>query len=120
MIINRVSSEVFYFLKMCEDKNCEQKMLRAFDLLKLAVRPKQFMSFKNLPLGAYQVLHFSTEHTKNYGLRVKADMGERYVYLPERTLKDLKPEEYDAFITALNDSPKMMIYKGKNPNQKDR
>lgn len=87
----------------------------ALNTLKVACAPKQFASFKDLSPGDYIVNKFSIV-TSAYGDRVRIDLHDSYMYLPERYLKTLT----EKVIEELNKSPKIMTYGGKDANNRNR
>lgn len=86
----------------------------ALNTLKLACEWKKFVSFKDLTPGEYIVNKF-TVVTTSYGDRVRIDLADSYMYLPEGYLKMLTP-----VIEELNKLPKIMTYGGKDANHRDR
>lgn len=83
--------------------------------LKSACILKTFQSFKDLPLGEYVVYRFAVVDT-DHGTKVRIDLAETYMYLPERFVNALA----DTSMEALNQKPKIMIYKGKDTKHMDR
>lgn len=81
----------------------------------MACEPKTFQSFSNLEPGEYPVHRFTIVST-DYGTRVRVDFEKTYMFLPVRFVEMLKPEELE----YLNKSPPMMIYGGKDRNNRDR
>lgn len=87
----------------------------AMDALKSAADKKAFQSFKDLEKGEYFIekfFHIDTQH----GTRVRVDLTDTYMYLPERYVKRLTEE----ICAELSKTPKIMIYKGKDPNISNR
>lgn len=80
----------------------------ALNQLKAICAKKTFKSFKDLVPGEYIVNNFALV-TTTHGVRVSLtiDNGSTFLYLPERFNMD------EATIAELNDSPKIMIYGGK-------
>lgn len=76
---------------------------------------KPIINFDKLSVGEYLIYEFALVQTK-YGLRVRADLGKTYIYLPERYAKSLNSDHID----DLNKSTKVMIYSGKDPQQQKR
>lgn len=83
----------------------------ALNTLKAACKHKKFVSFKDLPPGEYIVNKFSITDTM-FGERIRIDLQETYMYLPESFFKYLKPHHLD----ELNKAPKVMVYEGKDAN----
>lgn len=83
----------------------------ALNALKAACSHKKFTSFKDLSPGEYIVNKFTIINTA-YGERIRVDLHDSYMYLPQGFLKTLNPEVLD----DLNKSPKMMVYGGKDVN----
>lgn len=83
-------------------------------LLAACSKVTSYMSFDALPIGEHRVSNFFKTDSK-YGQRVRVNVGEKYVYLPERfsclTSNDLK---------QLNKTPTIMIYGGKDRSNQDR
>lgn len=70
---------------------------------------KKYVSFKDLSPGEYIVNKFTIVNTV-YGERIRIDLQNTYMYLPQSFLKTLTPEVLD----DVNRSPKLMIYEGKD------
>lgn len=87
---------------------------RNFGVFKNFINFKKFASFKDLLPGEYIVKQFSIVST-TYGDRVRIDLHDSYMFLPKSFLKTLTPE----VITDLNKSPKMMVYEGKDADNRD-
>lgn len=90
------------------DQVCEM------DSLKSACLTKNFKSFKELAHGEYIVNRFMHVDTK-HGKRVRIDLEEFYMYLPER-FSSLT----EADINSLNASQKIMVYSGKDASKQNR
>lgn len=84
------------------------------DLLKSSCIPKQFVSFKSLPIGVYKITKFAMVETQ-YGTKVRAEIGHQYVFLPQRMTAIC-----EAAIDELNQSPKIMVYSGRVASQHNR
>lgn len=87
----------------------------AFDLLQNACGNKQYCSFANLPLGDHLVTEFSFVETQ-YGPRIRADIGDRYIYLPERFTQKLTREN----LAELNDTQTVLCYYGRDPKRNNK
>lgn len=87
----------------------------AMDSLNLACGSKVYQSFQTLSIGDYIVNHFSTVTTPR-GDRIRIDLDESYMLLPERFFNLLNQEKLD----LLNKSPKIMIYGGKDHLNRSR
>lgn len=83
----------------------------ALNTLKAACVHKKFASFKDLLPGEYIINKFSIVNT-TFGDRIRIDLQDSYMYLPESFLKTLTAELLD----DLNKSPKIMVYHGKDSN----
>lgn len=88
---------------------------KAMDALNMACEKKLYQSFKNLAPGEYIVEKFSLMDTA-HGERIRIDLAETYMLLPERFTKKLDEEDID----VLNKSPKIMVYGGKDSSNRDR
>lgn len=84
------------------------------DSLKSACLSKNFKSFKELAQGEYIVNRFTHVDTK-HGKRVRIDLEEFYMYLPERFTSLT-----EADINSLNASQKIMVYSGKDASKQNR
>lgn len=82
----------------------------AFNLLLDACANQKYCNFANLPLGEHLVFEFSIVETQ-YGERIRADLGDKYVYLPERFTKKLNQEN----IAELNETQNVLCYYGRDP-----
>lgn len=87
----------------------------AFELLRNACITKQYTSFTKLPFGNYLVEEFSFVQTQ-YGDRIRVDLGDKYVFLPERFSARLKPEH----IPELNENQRVMVYNGRSQGNKNQ
>lgn len=86
----------------------------ALNALKAACVHKKFASFKDLLPGEYIVNNFSIVDT-TFGERVRVELADAYMFLPPCFLRTLKPE----VIEDLNKSPKIMVYKGKDADNRN-
>lgn len=91
--------------------NSKNTSLAALNTLKAACTHKKYVSFKDLSNGEYIVNKFSIVNTV-YGERIRIDLQDTYMYLPQSFLKTLTSEVLD----ELNKSPKVMVYQGKDSN----
>lgn len=89
--------------------------MASFNLLKSQCCDKPYCSFNNLDLGEYLIKEFALVNTK-YGERLRLDLGDKEVFMPERFSKNLTPEG----LAELNASKAMLIYKGKDAANKDK
>lgn len=88
----------------------------ALGALKLACEQQYYRSFKNLQPGEYIVKKFSLMETA-HGARLRIEIDDHtYMILPERLAKSLDEEK----INVLNQTPKVMIYGGKDTDNHDR
>lgn len=82
--------------------------MEAFALLKKGTSwNKKLVSFSELPVGEYGVSEFSLVHTK-FGPKIKVDLGEQFVFLPNRFSKDMTEEQ----VSTLNSVPQTLIFSG--------
>lgn len=81
----------------------------SLDFLNLACTKegKPYLSFKKLPIGEYYVENFKVVDTQ-YGTRVRVDLADSYMILPERFAETLTED----MIKDLNQRPKVMEYAG--------
>lgn len=89
--------------------------MSALNTLKTACLKKPFASFKDLSPGDYIVNHFTFVETK-HGKRVRIDLDNTYMYLPERFAASLS----EAAMENLNQSSKVMTYSGKDAADQNR
>lgn len=87
----------------------------AFNLLKSVSNNKPFTSFNSLEVGAYTVTGFTVIDTK-FGKRVRVDMGNSLICLPERYTLGMTPE----YLEELNNGPMKMIYTGRDPSKQNK
>lgn len=87
--------------------------MSALSLLKQSCNNKPFVSFEDLAVGDYYISSFALVQSK-FGLRIRVDIGNRVVLLPERFTKTFTEEH----IKELNQGEYIMIYKGKEPTTK--
>lgn len=97
--------------KMSDNENLKAAM----DALNMACTKKTYQSFKNLQPGEYIVHQFSIVDTA-HGKRVRIDLLESYMLLPERFIHQLGPEK----ISVLNKAQKIMVYGGEDSSDRDR
>lgn len=82
--------------------------MEAFAMLKKAAGySKPLVNYSQLPVGEYVVSEFSLVETK-YGMQIKADLGDKVVFLPKRFTKDMTEEK----VAALNTLPHILIFSG--------
>ena len=96
---------------MITNNESKTTSIAALNTLKAACSHKKFASFKDFSPGEYIVTKFSIVNTV-YGERIRIDLHDSYMYLPQCFLKTLKPE----VLEDLNKSPKVMTYEGKDGN----
>lgn len=77
----------------------------AFNLLKSVSNNKEFTSFNNLSAGEYIVTDLTIIETK-FGKRVRVDMGDKLICLPERYTIGMTSE----YIEELNKTPMKMVF----------
>lgn len=73
---------------------------------------KPTKNFQDLPKGEHFVKHFRFIETKDYGNKIRIELADSYMYLPERYI--LSDEE----IADLNKSVVIMKYLGKDQNNR--
>lgn len=76
-------------------------------LKKAAGYSKPLVSFSQLPVGEYVVSEFSLVQTK-FGPKIKADIGDKIVFLPSRFSKGMTEEK----VFGLNTVPQMLVFSG--------
>lgn len=89
--------------------------MEAVKVLQNAFKPINFKSFKHLAVGDYVVKNFKVVKT-TYGPRVRIEIDEFYMYLPERATEHLDEKT----IASLNSNPTIMSYMGKDPEVQNR
>lgn len=83
--------------------------------LKAACISRNYQSFRDFKPGEYPVERFSVIETK-FGNRIKVELKEVYLLLPERYNTAATPEG----IADLNSCSKMMVYSGKDITNHNR
>lgn len=78
-------------------------------------KSKPICSFEKLPIGEYLVRKFDFVETK-FGPKVRVDIGDRFVFLPQRFSEGVTKEIVDDY----NITPKIMSYSGKDASQFNR
>lgn len=86
------------------------------DALKNACLKQSYISFTNLTPGEYIVRRFTLVEGKFDRKRVRIDLDTWYMYLPERFASKLDGKA----IADLNTKPRIMIYAGKDANNRNR
>lgn len=89
--------------------------MSALNVLKSACQNKPFKSFKNLNHGDFVVTNFQRVST-DYGDRLRIELHDSVMYLPER-FSNLLSDEH---LTELNESTVVMSFSGKDPNAQNR
>lgn len=87
----------------------------ALKTLKAACEKRGYQSFTSLEVGEYIVSKFTAVTTK-HGPRIRIELDDTYMFLPERFSTLLTPE----VLLNLNASPKMMIYGGRDTENQNR
>lgn len=88
----------------------------ALGALKLACEKRVYRSFKDLQPGEYIVKKFCIMETA-HGQRLRIEIDDStYMILPERFAETLDEEK----ISVLNQTPKIMVYGGKDSTNHDR
>lgn len=89
--------------------------MEALKKLKSVCQKVNFQSFDKLEPGEYIVHSFTLVDTK-LGQRIKVDLDNMFVLLPERFALGLSQDT----ILTLNETPKIMIFKGKDATKQNR
>lgn len=89
--------------------------MAAINVLKTACLNKNYKSFKNLAIGDYVVDNFQRV-TTDYGDRLRIELHDCVMYLPERFSHLLT----DDHISELNSSTVVMSFSGKDSNAQNR
>lgn len=76
-------------------------------LKRAASYSKPLVSFSQLPVGEYVVSEFSFVQTK-FGPKIKADLGDKIVFLPSRFSIDMN----EAKVADLNSIPQILVFSG--------
>lgn len=76
---------------------------------------REYTNFTQLPAGEYQIQKFAKVETPK-GERLRVDLNEYYVFLPERYLNGINEEK----LAELNNGKYVMVFKGKNTQKQDR
>lgn len=87
----------------------------AFETLQAACINKPFISFKTLAIRDYIVENFQRVKTQ-YGNRVRVELVDCIVYLPERFAAGLTDKKFE----ELNEGVVVMSYGGKDPDTQNR
>lgn len=87
----------------------------SFNKLKGTCWNSKLVSFDNLPIGEYVVSAFSLVQT-SFGPKVKADLGGKYVILPNRFADGMTSTD----VENLNKVPQIMVYSGKNVTKRNK
>lgn len=89
--------------------------MSVLNLLKTANLGREYKSFKDLPVGSYVIKRFSLFET-TYGVRVRIEINDWYMFLPERFTGFIRDEN----IADLNAATVVMTYSGKDMNNQSR
>lgn len=89
--------------------------MSSFELLKTLCCNKPYSSFKDLPIGDYFVHKFDLVDTK-YGKRLRADLGDKVVFLPARFAANITIEA----VAELNRTRTILTFMGKDPAQNNK
>lgn len=84
--------------------------MSSFELLKTLCCNKPYCSFEDLQIGDYFVHKFDFVDTK-YGKRLRADLGDKIVFLPKRFSTNITIEA----VAELNQTRTIRSYMGKDP-----
>lgn len=88
--------------------------MEAFAILKKNCTHKKIVKLSDLPRGEYVVSEFLLEEMR-YGIKLKLDLGDKFVILPSSSAKDLTPES----VASLNTVPQIFIWGGYGESQFD-
>lgn len=88
--------------------------MESFNKLKKACWQSKLVSFDNLPIGEYVVSEFSLVST-HFGPKIKADLGDKYVFLPNRFAEGMTTTD----VENLNKVPQKMFYTGKDATKRN-
>lgn len=86
--------------------------MEAFNFLRDACWNKPTINFNELPLGEYPVHEFMLVQTR-FGKTLKADLGDKLIYLPTRFGVNMT----DHHVAELNTIPQIMVYTGRDPSR---
>lgn len=89
--------------------------MSSLELLKSLCLPRPFKSFKDLEPKEYRVHYFSLVPS-NLGQRVRIDLADCYLFLPERFAKIMK----EPVLNDLNNRAIIMVYDGKDKSNMNR
>lgn len=89
--------------------------MSALQLLKNASNSKPVANFDKLAAGDYFISNFAVVETK-FGSRLRIDLGDKAVLLPERFTVGLTPEK----VCELNEGNYILVYKGKDRAQNNK
>lgn len=93
----------------------KENKMQALGILKSACVNKPYKSFRNLAVGDYVVDNFQRVNT-NYGDRLRVELSDCVMYLPERFSHLLT----DDHLTELNDGTVVMSFSGRDPHAQNR
>lgn len=94
-------------------------MSTAFELFKSVCVTKPFISFEELPIGDYFIKSFAYVETK-YGKKIRLDIGENVVFLPERFVKRIGEDNVDKALSEMNKGEYWLLYRGKDKSQRNQ
>lgn len=89
--------------------------MSAFNILKNASNSKPITNFNKLDFGDYFISSFTLVETK-FGPRLRLDLGDKLVLLPERFSAGFTAEK----IQELNEENFLLVYKGKEKAQNNK
>lgn len=90
--------------------------MSALSILKKECDNKPYISFDNLPKGDYLVSSFDLIEIKTVGLRLRLDLGDKVVFLPERFSKNFTIEHCH----EMNAGEYIFKYMGKDARNHNR
>lgn len=83
--------------------------MEVFNLLRSASWDKPTINFNELRQGEHPVHEFFLVNTR-YGVTLKADLGDKQIFLPKRFAADMTQQK----VMELNTIPQLLVYKGKD------
>lgn len=90
--------------------------MAALDILKSQCTSKPYTSFDNLPLGDYLISSFKLINLKNFGIRLRLDLGDKVVFLPERFSRNFTEQH----CAEMNCGQYIFKYLGKDVNNHNK
>lgn len=85
-------------------------------MLQAACWGKTTVNFSELEVGEYPVNSFHLIENGRYGPAIKADLGDKVIFLPQRFVAEHTQES----IRSLNTLPHIMVFGGMETNSRGR